>query len=70
MFTRDLFERMIRAAVAAAAGALAASLVGVQSLDGLRAAVLVAVAAGVSAALSLFARRFGDPDTASFRQKT
>jgi hypothetical protein len=67
-FWVDLAERMARAFVAAAAGVVAAGAAGVTNVDAVRVLVVGAVAAGVSAAMSVVASKFGDPDTASFRK--
>lgn len=67
-FWVDLAERMARAFVASTAGVIAAGAAGVTDLNAARVLVVGAVAAGVSAAMSVVASKFGDPDTASFRK--
>jgi hypothetical protein len=64
-FTRDLLERTARTFLAAALAVVVAGLAGVNDLDGLRALAISAGAAGVTAALALLTRRFGDTDSAS-----
>jgi malic enzyme len=68
MFVRLLAERCVRAFVAGAAAAIAASAATTDiSAGGLKALVVGAGAAGVSAVMSLISKWFGgDPDSTSF----
>ena len=67
MFWKRLAERCVRAGVAAAIGVTSTQLAA-GTFDGatLRTLAISAIAAGVSAVLSLLSRLVGDPQTASF----
>lgn len=64
-FTRDLLERAVRTFVQAALAVAAADLAGLTSVDGAKALFISAVAAGLSAVMSLLARNVGAPDSPS-----
>ena len=64
-FQKDLAERVLRTFVQAALAVVVTDLAGVTSVDGAKALVVAAVAAGVSAVVGLLSRNLGDPDSAS-----
>jgi hypothetical protein len=64
-FYADLAERAVRTFVQAALGVIAADLTGITSLDTAKGLVIAAVAAGISAVMSLVARGIGPVDSAS-----
>ena len=64
-FQKDLTERVVRTFVQAALAVVVTDLAGVTSLDGAKALVVAAVAAGVSACIGLVSKNLGDPDSAS-----
>jgi hypothetical protein len=64
-YQRDLIERMVRTFAAAALGAAASALPGAKTSDDVRALVALAVTTGVTAVIGLFAKKVGDPDSAS-----
>lgn len=64
-YQRDLFERIVRTFAAAALGAAASGLPGAHTSADVRALVGLAVTTGVTAVLGLFAKKVGDPDSAS-----
>ena len=64
-FQKDLLERVLRTFVQAALAVVVTDLAGVTSVDGAKALVVAAVAAGVSAVVGLLSRNLGDPDSAS-----
>lgn len=64
-FTRDLLERAVRTFVQAALAVAAADLAGLTSVDGAKALFISAVAAGLSAVMSLLARNVGVADSPS-----
>ena len=64
-FYTDLAERAIRTFVQAALGVVAADLAGVTSLDAAKGLAIAAVAAGISAVMSLIARGLGPEGSAS-----
>ena len=64
---RDTLERGVGTFLGAFLAQAAVTVTGVTDIEAGRAALVAAVAAGVSAALSLLARGYGDdPDSASF----
>jgi hypothetical protein len=67
MFWKLTFERCVRAGVAAAIGVTSTQLAA-GTFDGatLRTLAISAIAAGVSAVLSLLSRTIGDPGSTSF----
>ena len=64
-FQKDLLERVLRTFVQAALAVVVTDLAGVTSVDGAKALVVAAVAAGVSAVVGLASKGVGDPDSAS-----
>ena len=64
-FQKDLLERVLRTFVQAALAVVVTDLAGVTSVDGAKALVVAAVAAGVSACIGLVSKNLGDPDSAS-----
>ena len=64
-FQKDLAERVLRTFVQAALAVVVSDLAGVTSVDGAKALVVAAVAAGVSACIGLVSKNLGDPDSAS-----
>ena len=64
-FQKDLLERVLRTFVQAALAVVVTDLAGVTSVDGAKALVVAAVAAGVSAVVGLVSKNLGDPDSAS-----
>lgn len=64
-FQKDLAERVLRTFVQAALAVVVTDLAGVTSVDGAKALVVAAVAAGVSACIGLVSKNLGDPDSAS-----
>jgi hypothetical protein len=68
MYTRLLVERMVRAFLAAAIATLAAGINNNPNInaDGARALAVGAIAAGISACLSMVSQFAGDPRSTSF----
>jgi len=67
MFTKLLFERMVRAFIAAATATLAAGVVNADtSIPALKALIVRAIASGISACISMISQFVGDPDSTSF----
>ena len=64
-FYADLGERALRTFVQAALGVIAADLAGVTSLDAAKGVAIAAIAAGLSAVMSLVSRNVGPEDSAS-----
>lgn len=64
-FQQDLFERVVRTFVQAALAVVATDLAGVTNMSSLKTLAVAAIAAGISAVIGMFSRRFGDPDSAS-----
>lgn len=64
-FQKDLLERVLRTFVQAALAVVVTDLAGVTSVDGAKALVVAAVAAGVSACIGLVSKNLGDSDSAS-----
>ncbi|MFM7062633.1 MAG: holin [Actinomycetes bacterium] len=64
-FQKDLLERVLRTFVQAALAVVVTDLAGVTSVDGAKALLVAAVAAGVSAVVGLLSKNVGDPDSAS-----
>lgn len=64
-FQKDLAERVLRTFVQAALAVVVTDLAGVTSVDGAKALVVAAVAAGVSACIGLVSKNLGNPDSAS-----
>lgn len=65
-YGRDLAERIIRTFLAAAFAAVAANIAGIVDWNSGKALVMSAIAAGMSAAMGMFAKSVGDPQSASF----
>jgi len=65
-YQKDFAERVIRGFIIGALTAVIAGLTTVKDMDSARALAWAAGTAGVSAALSLVAKKFGSPDSASF----
>jgi len=67
MFARLLLERAVRAFIAGAAAALSVGATSASfSVPGLKALLIGAGAAGVSAVMSLLSQAIGDPTSTSF----
>lgn len=64
-FYADLAERAVRTFVQAALSVVAADIAGITSLDTAKALIIAAVAAGISAVMSLVARGVGPADSSS-----
>jgi hypothetical protein len=64
-FLADLLERSVRTFIQAVLATAAADVSGVTSLDGGKALLISAVAAGISAVMSLLSRNVGDPSNGS-----
>jgi hypothetical protein len=64
-FTKDLVERAIRTFLQAALAVLATDLANITSVDAAKTLGVAAVAAGMSAVMSLIARDVGPSDSAS-----
>lgn len=65
-YQKDFTERVIRGFLVGALTAVIAGLTTVNDMDSARALAWAAGTAGVSAVLSLIAKGFGSPDSASF----
>ena len=64
-FQKDLAERVLRTFTQAALAVVVTDLAGVTSVDGARALLVAAIAAGLSATVGLVSKGLGDPDSAS-----
>lgn len=64
-FQKDLTERVVRTFAQAALAVAVSDMAGVTSVDGAKALVVAAVAAGLSAVVGLVSKHLGDPDSAS-----
>lgn len=66
-WTRDMLERVARTFAGAFLAQAAGAVTGVVDIDSAKAALVAAVAAGISAVMSWLARGYGSgPDSASF----
>jgi hypothetical protein len=65
-YGKDLAERMARTFLQAALAVVAANIAGLTDVDTAKTLVVSAVAAGLSAVMSLVAGHVGDPSNASF----
>jgi len=71
VFQKLLFERMVRAFIAASTATLSVGIASAEwSSNSLRALCVGAGAAGVSAVMSMLSQRFGDPESTSFTKAT
>lgn len=67
-FQRDLLERAARTFIQAAVAVFAVEVANPNvTLDGLQAAAIAAVSAGLSALMALAGKTVGDPDTGSWQ---
>lgn len=64
-FQKDLLERVVRTFAQAALALAATQVAGVTDMDGAKALLVSAVAAGLAAVIGLVSKDFGDPDSAS-----
>ena len=64
-FYADLAERAVRTFLQATLAVIAADLANVTSVDAAKTVLIAAVAAGLSAVMSLIGRNFGPPDDPS-----